>query len=170
MLAASGKFNKMAELLANENMESIKVAVFKGKDKSTFLKRNEYGNTYLISALGKVLNYCDALNETYVDLSVSPRREKKLFSFEAFKEAWVNACVHNKWTDGIPPAVYWYDDRLEVMSYGGIPKGLTKEGFLSSETQPVNEELMKIFFTMRYCRSIWSWRSYYCKRIWRESV
>ncbi len=38
----------------------------------------------------------------------SPRREKKLFNFEAFKEAWVNACVHNKWTDGLPPAVYWF--------------------------------------------------------------
>ncbi len=31
------------------------------------------------------------------------------------------------------------------MSYGGIPKGMTKERFLSGETQPVNEELMSIF-------------------------
>lgn len=135
----------MAEILSDENMYSIKVAIFKGKDKSYFLKRNEYGNTCLISSLEKVLNYCDALNETYVDLSVSPRREKKLFNFEAFKEAWINACVHNKWVEKRPPAVFWFDDRLEIMSYGGIPKGMTKGSFLSGETQPVNEELMSIF-------------------------
>ncbi len=145
LLTPSGKFNKMAEILSDDNMNSIKVAVFKGKDKSYFLKRNEYGNTCLLSALEKVLNYCDALNETYVDLSVSPRREKKMFNFEAFKEAWINACVHNKWTDGYPPAVYWYDDRLEIVSNGGIPKGMTQDEFLAGKTKPVNEELMNIF-------------------------
>lgn len=146
LLAPSGKFNKMTELLADENMESIKVAVFKGTTKAYLLKRNEYGNTCLISTLDKVLNYCDALNEIYIDVSVRPRsrREKKLFNSESFKETWINACVYNKWTDGLPPAVYWFNDRLEIMSYGGIPKGLTKEGFLSSEIQPVNAELMKI--------------------------
>lgn len=54
LLTVSGKFNKMAELLADENMESIRIAVFKGKTKAYFLKRNEYGNTCLISALEKV--------------------------------------------------------------------------------------------------------------------
>lgn len=92
-----------------------------------------------------MLNYCEVLNETYVDLSVSPRREKKMFSFEAFKEAWINACVHNKWVEGVPPAVYWFDDRVEIISYGGIPKGLTKEEFLSGKTKHVNKELMDIF-------------------------
>lgn len=145
LFAPSGKFNKMAELLADENMESIKVAVFKGTTKVYFLKRNEYGNTSLISALEKVISYCEALNETYIDVSIRPRRERHLFNIEAFKEAWINAYVHNKWTEGIPPAVYWFDDRLEIISYGGIPKGLTKEGFLFGETQPVNAELMKIF-------------------------
>ena len=145
LVTSDGKFNLLGELLADENKISIKVAVFKGNDKSYFLKRNEYGNTCLIYALEQVLNYCESLNETYVDLSVSPRREKKMFSFETFKEAWINACVHNKWVDGVPPAVYWFDNRVEVISYGGIPKGLTKEEFLSGKTKPVNQELMSIF-------------------------
>ena len=148
LITSDGKFNLLGELLADENKISIKVAVFKGNDKSYFLKRNEYGNTCLIYALEQVLNYCESLNETYVDLSVSPRREKKMFSFEAFKEAWINACVHNKWVDGVPPAVYWFDNRVEVISYGGIPKGLTKEEFLSGKTKPVNQELMSIFYNV----------------------
>lgn len=72
-------------------------------------------------------------------------QRKKLFDEDTFREAWTNAVVHNKWVEGIPPAVYWYDDRLEIVSYGTIPNGMTKEDFLSGKTHPVNEELMKIF-------------------------
>ena len=145
LVTADGKFNLLAEILADENMNSIKVAVFKGKDKSKFVKRNEYGYTCLIESLEKVINYCDALNETLIDVSVRPRREQRLFSSEAFKEAWINACVHNKWAEELAPAVYWFEDRMEIVSYGGIPKNLTKEEFLSGKTEPVNKELMKIF-------------------------
>lgn len=106
LITKEGKYNMLAEILSDYNTTSIKVAVFKGKDKSKFIKRNEYGNTCILYSLKKVLDYCETLNDTYIDLTVSPRREKKLFNFEVFKEAWINACVHNKWIDGIPPAVY----------------------------------------------------------------
>ena len=145
LITADGKFNILADILADENMNSIKVAVFKGTDKSVFVKRNEYGFTCLIESLEKVINYCDALNETFIDVSVRPRKEQRLFNSEAFKEAWINACVHNKWSEELSPAVYWFDDRLEIVSYGGIPKNLTKEEFLSGKTEPVNKDLMKIF-------------------------
>lgn len=42
LIIKDGKFNILAELLADDNMNSIKVSVFKGKDKSVFLKQNEY--------------------------------------------------------------------------------------------------------------------------------
>ena len=145
LVTADGKFNILADILADNNMNSVKVAVFKGRDKSRFIKRNEYGFTCLIESLEKVINYCDALNETFIDVSVRPRKERRLFNNEAFKEAWINACVHNKWSEELAPAVYWFDDRLEIVSYGGLPKNLTKEEFLSGKTEPVNKELMKIF-------------------------
>ena len=127
----------MAELLADDNMNSIKVSVF--------IKRNEYGYTCLIESLEKILMYCDTLNETFIDLSVRPRIEKRMFSPEAFKEVWINACDHNKWSEQLCPAVYWFEDRLEIVSYGGLPRNLTKEEFLKGKTEPVNKELMKIF-------------------------
>ncbi len=145
LLTPDGKYNLIADLLADENMNSIKVAVFKGKDKSDYLKRNEYGFTCLLYAMDQVSEYCLALNETYVDTSTMVRQEKKMFDEDAFREAWVNAVVHNKWVNGIPPAIYWFDDRLEIISYGTMPKGMNKRDFLLGKTVPVNEELMKIF-------------------------
>lgn len=145
LITKTSKFNILAELLADDNMNSIKVSVFEGKDKSTFIKRNEYGYTCLLESLDKILTYCESLNETFVDLSVRPRIEKRMFNAEAFKEAWINACVHNKWSEQLCPAVYWFEDRLEIVSYGGLPKNLTKEEFLEGKTEPVNKALMKIF-------------------------
>ena len=142
---SDGKYNLIADLLCDENMNSIKVATFKGKDKSDYLKRNEYGFTCILYSMDQVSEYCLALNDTFVDTSTLIRKEKKLFDENAFREAWVNAVVHNKWVDGIPPAIYWYDDRLEIISYGTIPSEMTKEDFLAGKTHPVNEELMKIF-------------------------
>lgn len=145
LITPDRKFNILAELLSDDNMESIKVAVFKGKDKTQFSKRNEYGGSCLLYSLDAVLNYCMALNDTYIDTSVRPRREKHLFDADAFREAWINAVVHNRWVDGIPPAIYWFDDRMEIISYGSIPSGMTEEDFLSGESHPVNKELMQIF-------------------------
>ena len=142
---SEGKYNLLADLLADENMTSIKVATFKGNNKVDFLKRNEYGFTCILYAMDQVRDYCLALNDTYIDVSHFDRKEKKMFDEDAFREAWINAVVHNKWVDGIPPAVYWYDDRLEVVSYGRIPEGMTKAEFLAGKSNPVNNELMQIF-------------------------
>lgn len=56
-----------------------------------------------------MLEYCKALNETYVDVSVRPRKEKKMFNEDAFSEAWTNACIHNLWEIS-EPAIYWYEE------------------------------------------------------------
>ena len=76
--APDGKYNLIADLLADENSDSIKVAIFRGTDKSDYLKRNEYGFTCLLYAMDQVSEYCLALNETFVDTSKMVRQEKKL--------------------------------------------------------------------------------------------
>ena len=145
LLTENGKFNKMANLLADENDVSIKVATFNGSDKTEFVKRNEYGFQCLLIAMEKAMNYCDAINDTFVKVGELQRKEKKMFHFDAFKEAWINACVHNDWKQGTSPAIYVFQDRMEIVSIGGIPSGMTKEQFLRGESRPVNEELMRIF-------------------------
>ena len=54
----------MAFLLADENDISIKVVTFAGKDKMDLIKRNEYGGTSLVTAIDKVLDYMESINET----------------------------------------------------------------------------------------------------------
>jgi len=140
-----GQFNLMAELLADKNNASIKVVSFRGKDKSEITKRNEYGFKCLALSMDQVLSYMEAINDTKVVLNSHQRGETKLFDFAAFKEAWQNACLHTKWSQLNPPAVYVFSDRIEIISTGGLADGLTNEEFFKGISRPVNAKLQKIF-------------------------
>ena len=43
-----------------------------------------------------------------------------------------------------------FDDRIEVVSYGGIPYTLTKEGFFNGTSVPVNKSLLFVFIAAGY--------------------
>jgi ATP-dependent DNA helicase RecG len=90
-------------------------------------------------------DYVISLNETRVDIeSKLERKETKLFDTHAFEEAWTNACVHNRWVRNVPPAIYIFDNRIEIISTGGLPYGYTKDDFYSGVSRPVNNGLFKI--------------------------
>ena len=150
LLTRNGTYNLMASILADVNSYSIKVAVFRGSDKTDLMKRNEYGYKCMLVAVKQVLDYIEALNETTVDLSGSLRKESKLFDFSCFREAWLNACLHNRWSRQTPPTVYVFDNRIEIVSVGGLPEGLTLEEFYEGKSKPVNLELQQIMVQLDY--------------------
>ena len=150
LLTRDGTYNKMAELLADKNDVSIKVVRFNGKSKADGIAlRNEYGEKCLVVAMKQAFDYCaDVINETRVSFSNGIRNNQKLFDRDAFREAWFNACLHNNWADGTPPAIYIYTDRMEIISTGGLPPNLSKEDFFRGVSKPVNEELAKLFIRL----------------------
>ncbi len=150
LLTRDGTYNLMAAILADVNSYSIKVAVFRGTDKTDLIKRNEYGYKCMLVAVKQVLDYMEALNDTIVDVGGSLRKERKLFDFPCFREAWLNACLHNRWSRQTPPAVYMFEDRIEVISVGGLPEGLTLEEFYEGKSKPVNLELQQIMVQLDY--------------------
>jgi predicted HTH transcriptional regulator len=144
------KYNLMAFLLADENDISIKVVTFAGRDKTKLVRRNEYGGSCLVTAVDKVLDYMESINETMVSMGNHRRMEEKLFDMASFKEAWLNACIHTKWDKGNPPAVYIFSDRIEIISTGGLPVDLNREEFYKGISKPVNSKLQKIFGQLGY--------------------
>ena len=73
-----------------------------------------------------------------------PRRDIYLYDMDAVNEVLVNAIIHNDYriTD---PQVSFFDDRLEIVSHGGLPLGLTSKEFFEGVSRPRNESLMDIF-------------------------
>ena len=72
------------------------------------------------------------------------RRETRLFDQECLDEAWTNACLHNRWIRNVPPVIYIFSDRLEVVSTGGLPPDFTSEEFFAGVSRPLNLPLQKI--------------------------
>lgn len=150
LLTQGGKYNLMANILADNNSFSIKVAKFKGTDKTELITRNEYGYKCLLVAIKQVLDYAEAINETTIKIDGGLRKETKLFDKDAFREAWLNACLHNRWTKQTPPAVYFFSDRIEIVSIGGLPEDYSLEDFYAGRSRPVNLELQQIMVQLDY--------------------
>ena len=141
-----GKYNLLAYLLSDQNEMVIKVIRFAGKDKTTLDQRAEFKGQSLLLTVQQVLEYFTLFNlSKKITINAGIREETPLIESEAFREAWINACVHNTWIEQVPPSVYIYDDRLEVVSYGGLPFGLSEEGFFAGTSKPVNNRLFTIF-------------------------
>lgn len=151
LLTKNKKYNIMAELLADNNDFSIKVNRFKGNDKLHLISRNEYGYKNLFLAMTEAYNYVLSFNETKVELSGKAQRDEwKLFDEESLREAWMNACLHNRWTKLVPPVINMFDDRIEIVSIGGLPVDFPKEEFYRGVSRPVNRSLQKIMGQLGY--------------------
>lgn len=148
LINQNGLYNLMSYLLSDQNSMIIKIMRFEGKDKTTVSERLAFENQSLVLTVQQVLDYFKLINlPKKVDLETGIRSETTLFDLQSFREAWINACAHNSWTERIPPSIYIYDDRIEIVSYGGLPYGLSKEGFFSGLSKPVNLRLFNIFIT-----------------------
>lgn len=144
LLTTNNKYNLLAYLLADNNDVSIKVIRFKGLDKTEIASRNEFGYKCLLLSLQNALEYTLSYNETRVDMSQITRKEIKLFDESSLREAWLNACLHTRWDKLISPAIYIFDDRIEIISTGGLPIDYSKEEFYSGISHPINRGLQKI--------------------------
>ena len=152
LLNHNAEFNVNAYLLSDNNDVSIKVVVFEGETKGVMSKRTEYGKKCILLSVSDILEYFESINVMQVDVTGSKRKEDTLFDFPSFREAWINACLHNDWNEGIGPSVYMYDDRIEIVSYGGLPYALSQEGFFNGTSIPVNKSLLTIFMAAQYAR------------------
>ena len=142
---ADNRLNQMAYLLSDQNSLLIKVVRFAGVDREVVLERTVFQNQCLLRSVKDVLNHVRSLNATMVDLSEGQRRDVPLFSYDAFREAWLNAALHCSWAEMVPPSVYVFDDRIEVASWGGMPYGLSQDGFYEGVSHPVNKALQAVF-------------------------
>lgn len=151
LLTEDGSYNLLAQLLSDDCHMPIRVSVFTGETKSSPLYSiREFGNTCILLALDKVLEYADVINLIQVDETdrMLTRKDVPLFDMDAFREAAVNAFVHNKWVDGNAPMITVYSDRIEILSRGALAKGQTVEGFYLGESVPVNQKLSDIFLQL----------------------
>ena len=145
LIRSDGKFNMQAELLSDQNKVPLTAVVFNGTDRTAISIRKEFSGRNLIDELEQIEMFAESLNENRIIMNGLVREEIQQFDMIPFREAWVNACVHNTWAPGIPPTVQFFSDRVEIISNGSIPYTQTAQEFFSGRSMPINESLMRVF-------------------------
>lgn len=146
-----GKYNMMAQLLSDDCHMPIRISIFRGETKAAPLfSVREFGNTCILLALDKILEYSDVINLIQTDERnrIMERKEVSLFNADAYREAVINAFVHNKWIDGNAPMIAVFSNRIEILSRGTLAPEQTIEGFFLGESIPVNRKLSDLFLQL----------------------
>ena len=142
-----GDYNLLAELLADKNNIPFNLVKFNGNDKSAISERNDFGYGCILSVYEKIKARLMAENVCITDTTVRPRKDRYLFDYDAVNEAVLNALVHNDWTI-TEPQISIFSDRMEILSHGGLPNGMTVEDFYEGISRPRNSTLMRVFLNM----------------------
>ncbi len=79
------------------------------------------------------------------ELQETTRRRTWDYPYEAVRELIVNALIHRDWTKSNYVRIAAYSNRLEIISPGGLPNGVTVENIKSGEQVLRNPKCTRIF-------------------------
>lgn len=149
LLTKEHKYNYQAYLLSDQCNISYKIAKWEGNTKrSTYLFKKEFGYCSILKAIDDLCSFVKSnVNQvsSYFDYGETSRRDEYLIDYNAFREGWINACLHNDYSTHLGPAVYLFNDHLEIFSYGSPLSVQSKENFLKGISKPINPELANVF-------------------------
>ena len=139
-------FNNAAGLLADKNhFPGIDIVKF-GENISIIQKRTTVENISILDAYEKAL----AVFRDYYQYEViqgADRKKMEKIPEAAFREAIANALIHRVWDVDTHIRVSMFDDRVEVVSPGGLPSGITAEEYLSGKLSVLrNRNLANVFY------------------------
>jgi len=141
-------FNNAAAILADENtFPGIDIARF-GENISIILQRKTIQNRSALEAYEEALEFF-RLFYTYEVISGFTRETVETIPDEAFREAIANALVHRLWDVQAQIRVSMFEDRVEITSPGGLPKGVNEADYLKGNLSVLrNPILANVFFRL----------------------
>ena len=132
----------------------VTCAVFRGNSKTHILDRKEFhGNLYAIYQ--DVMAYFQAKLNSALIPNAQGRDERLELPQNALREAVVNAIAHRDYHSTANVQVYIFQDRVEIVTPGGLPAGMREED-LGSRSVPRNPLLFSMLYRMKLVEQIGS--------------
>lgn len=143
-------YNQAGELLADENpFSGIDIARF-GENINIILDRETYEKISILEQYEKALSLYRKYYQ-YEEIKGALRERVEKIPEEAFREALANAIVHRIWDIDAHIRIAMYEDRLEIISPGGLPKGMTKEEYLDGQISILRNPIIgNVFFRLHH--------------------
>ena len=143
-------FNNAAGLLADKNhFPGLDIVKF-GEDISIIQKRITFENTSVLDIYEKALSVFRDYYQYEVIHGADRKRVEKIPE-ASFREAIANALIHRVWDVDSQIRVSMFDDRIEVVSPGGLPSGITEDEYLSGKLSVLrNRNLANVFYRLGF--------------------
>lgn len=87
----------------------------------------------------------------YEEIQGSDRKTVEKIPEAAFREAVANALIHRTWDVGSEIRISMFDDRIEIVSPGGLPSGITEDEYLAGKLSVLrNRILANVFYRLGF--------------------
>ena len=147
LVGEDGTYTNLALLLSDQCVHSVKLAVFEGTKKAVFHDRRELSGS-LLSQLEEAYDFIDRNNRTRAEFSGLDRIDRRDYPEDAIREALLNAVVHREYAMSGPILVSIFDDRMEIVSIGGLVSGLSVDDMMLGVSECRNPRLANVFYRL----------------------
>jgi ATP-dependent DNA helicase RecG len=142
-----GVFTNLGLLLSDQSVHTVKLAVFEGLEKEVFKDRREISGS-LFRQLEETYALLDMFNHNHAEVKGLIRLDKRDYPEEALREVLLNALVHRDYAFSSSTLISIFDDRIEFVSIGGLPMGVSLDDIMLGLSVLRNEYLAAVFYRL----------------------
>lgn len=149
------KYSNTALLLSDESPYLSTVAIFGSKKTLDSLEDSRRFTGSIFQQIDQILEYVDLNNHTRSKITGNPqRRDKRDFPPVAIREGLINAFAHRSYLDNGAVQIKIYSDRIEILSPGSLPGGLTVKDVLAGRNYPRNHNVVYALRFLKYVEDL----------------
>ncbi len=148
IISSDGTYSNLGMLLSDQCIHTVKMAVFDGSTKSVFRDRKELTGS-LLEQLEEAYSYIDQFNRIRAEFHGLERLDNRDYPAEALREALLNAIVHRDYSINGPTLISIYDDRIEIVTIGGLTKGISFDDIMLGVSVLRNQHLANVFYRLK---------------------
>ncbi len=143
-------YNNAAGILADKNhFPGIDIVKF-GENISIIYKRATFDNMSVLEVYERSLEVFKDYYQ-YEAIQGADRKMVEKIPEAAFREAIANALIHRVWDTESQIKVSMFDDKIEIISPGGLPPGISEDEYLSGKLSVLrNVNLANVFYRLGF--------------------
>ena len=149
IVSKDGLYTNLGLLLSDQCQHTVKVALFSGKKQVVFRDRREFSGSLLLQ-VNQVIEYLDFHNALHSEIRGMKRLDSRDYPVESLREAIFNGFVHRDYGFSGSILVSVYEDKMEILSLGGLAEGVTYNDMMLGVSIPRNPKLAEIFYRLHY--------------------
>lgn len=148
LIGRDGCYTNLGLLLSDQCEHKVKFAVYDGTQKQVFKDRHEFSGS-LFRQFEDLTRMLDSYNRlSSPKLNGMKRTDQRDYPVEAIRESLLNALVHRDYGLGGYTLISVFDDRIEIVSLGGLMRGVEMSDIMMGVSYLRNKKLAEIFYRL----------------------